>query len=145
MKIAALLFSVFLSFATSTIAQDAIPRECEESAKGFGEYCNQRMECLYSQIIEKSKSGRCSTSAQCKTAGIGAKLCGGPAVYIPYSTSDMTEHDLLNKVSEYNKLSVLSAGHISRELGLASDCALVADPGADCVASECVLKVFPQF
>jgi hypothetical protein len=77
----------------------------------------------------------CSSSAQCRTVAVGAKACGGPASYLPWST----------QATDAQRVAALAAQQAEaqrRELadsGRRSHCALVTDPGAACVAGRCEL------
>lgn len=144
MKTISLILGICLGFFEIAIAQNAIPKACEKSWKAFEENCGQKMKKLHSHIIEKSKNAPCVASLQCKTVGVGAKLCGGPGAYIPYSTTAANVRDFLNEANEFNELSRLGADLMSRDLGLASDCAIVSDPGAVCQANRCVLNTGQQ-
>lgn len=73
---------------------------------------------------------RCSTDADCRTSAIGAKACGGPAAYIAWSIRSTDEAALDSAVAEYN---AMQRAENLRE-GRISNCALVTDPGAFCVA-----------
>jgi hypothetical protein len=141
MKTISLMLGICLCFFEIAIAQNAIPKACEKSWKAFEENCGQKMKNLHSHIIEKSKNAPCVASSQCKTVGVGAKLCGGPGAYIPYSTTAANVRDFLNEANEFNELSRLGADLMSRDLGLVSDCAVVSDPGAVCLTNRCVLNI----
>jgi len=81
----------------------------------------------------------CSSDSQCRTVAVGAKACGGPASYWAWSTQD----------SDEKKLAALAARHAEaqrREItasGMLSNCAMVSDPGAVCIAGRCQLAT-PQ-
>lgn len=134
------LIGLCLFCASGCAVQSTAPRACEESLKAFQETCLHRMEELGSGIREAAASPACTTSEQCKTAAVGAKACGGPQAYVPYSTTDIDEQRFLADVKEFNELSRLYTRHRSVELGVMSDCMLVTDPGAVCVDSHCALK-----
>lgn len=78
----------------------------------------------------------CSDDSQCRTLGWGAKACGGPQRWVAWSTQS----------SDGAALEALAKAHAEQErkeqqrLGMASNCAYVADPGARCVAQRCVLR-----
>lgn len=77
----------------------------------------------------------CTADAQCRTLPVGAKACGGPAGYLAWSTVG-TDADKLKDVA------ARQAQASKRELeasGMRSNCAVVADPGAACVAGHCQL------
>ena len=78
----------------------------------------------------------CSADTQCRTVAVGAKACGGPVGYWAWSTQG-TDAEALNA------LAARQAGAQRREVassGLRSNCMLVTDPGAACVAGRCQLQ-----
>lgn len=86
----------------------------------------------------------CNTDADCRTMAIGAKACGGPEAYIAWSVRTTDEALLAGSVAAYNAAQKTA---ITRE-GRVSNCALVTDPGAVCVASgvsagSCQLRPHP--
>lgn len=84
-------------------------------------------------------SAACSSDAQCRTVAVGAKACGGPAGYWAWSTQGTDAQQLTALAARQ------SAAH-KREIeasGMLSNCAMVADPGAACVAGRCQLAT-PQ-
>ena len=70
----------------------------------------------------------CSGDGQCRTVAVGAKACGGPEAYLAWSTLRTDEAALVTAVAEY---SAKRRADVS-DSGLASNCALVTDPGAYC-------------
>jgi hypothetical protein len=82
----------------------------------------------------------CSSDAQCHTLPVGAKACGGPAGYWAWSTKDSDGEAL-------KTLAARQADAHRREIetsGLRSNCAMVSDPGAACVAGRCQLTTPPS-
>ncbi len=78
----------------------------------------------------------CTSTAQCRTVPIGAKACGGPAGYLAWSTQGTdaaTLTALATRQSEAQKRENESSG-------MRSNCAMVMDPGAACVANRCQLS-----
>ncbi|WP_457352307.1 hypothetical protein [Roseateles sp. P5_D6] len=81
----------------------------------------------------------CTANSQCRTVAVGAKACGGPAGYLAWSTVG----------TDAERLAALAARQAQahkREIeasGMHSNCAMVADPGAACVATRCELAT-PQ-
>jgi len=75
----------------------------------------------------------CKTDSQCRTLPVGAKACGGPAAYWAWSTQD----------GDAKRITALAARqaeaqrHEIEASGARSNCALVTDPGAVCVAGRC--------
>ncbi|NCT83207.1 MAG: hypothetical protein GXC94_08700 [Comamonadaceae bacterium] len=77
----------------------------------------------------------CSADSQCRTIAVGAKACGGPAGYAAWST-------LGSDAQRLTELARRQAEAQRREIeasGMASNCAMVTDPGAACVAGRCQL------
>ncbi|KQV88239.1 hypothetical protein [Pelomonas sp. Root1237] len=77
----------------------------------------------------------CKADAQCRTIAVGAKACGGPAGYLAWS-SESTDAQRLAEIA------TRQAQAHKREIeasGMLSNCAMVADPGAACVAGRCQL------
>ena len=77
----------------------------------------------------------CSSDAQCRTLAVGAKACGGPAAYLAWSVQGTDAQKLADTAAR-------QAAAQRREIqasGLRSNCALVTDPGAACVAARCEL------
>lgn len=140
MKLRIIVILCFSLGATSIRAANLSESDCKESDGSFSQRCGERMKQLDKNIRLYINNISCSDSAECKTVGYGTKLCGGPAVYLPYSRKSDNENSFLKEVVEYNGLSRISADYISRKLGIASDCALVGDPGAVCVNNRCVLR-----
>lgn len=82
----------------------------------------------------------CSSDAQCRTVAVGAKACGGPSGYLAWSTQATDARAVAS-------LAERQAAAQRRELaasGLRSNCAVVSDPGAACVAQRCVLAATPR-
>jgi len=77
----------------------------------------------------------CSMSAQCRTVAIGAKACGGPSAYLAWSTEGTDAARLADLAARQ-----AAAHRRENEAGrLVSNCAMVNDPGAACVAGRCQL------
>ncbi|UTY55769.1 hypothetical protein [Massilia sp. erpn] len=73
----------------------------------------------------------CSSSSQCHSLPLGAKACGGPEAYLPWSSASTDGAHLHALAQRYQALRV------KENAGLASDCSLVDDPGAVCRAGRC--------
>lgn len=77
----------------------------------------------------------CTADSQCRSLPVGAKACGGPAGYLAWSTAG-------TDAARLQDLAARQAAAHRREIeasGLRSTCAMVADPGAACVAGRCQL------
>lgn len=98
---------------------------------------------LVKQIDAAIGSATCSTDSQCRTIGLGAKACGGPAAWRPWSiqTLNTNKGDTLQKLSD--QLATLQRSRQAQS-GMVSTCSYLPDPGAVCEAQRCVLKVSPS-
>ncbi|MBK7062972.1 MAG: hypothetical protein IPI03_19075 [Rubrivivax sp.] len=92
------------------------------------------------QLLERLRteigSAPCTSDAQCRTLGVGAKACGGPAAWWPWSDAN-TRADRLQAWAL--ELDQLQRERLARS-GQLSNCMVVPDPGARCVARRCVLN-----
>jgi hypothetical protein len=77
----------------------------------------------------------CSTDSQCHSLAIGAKPCGGPEAYLPWSSAK-TNPDAIRALGERYKSERQAEG---TKRGLVSDCRFQLDPGAQCRAGLCQL------
>lgn len=90
---------------------------------------------LLRQIRAEIGDPVCDGPQQCGSIAVGAKSCGGPEGYLAWSS----------KVGNSKKLLTLVAQHaLARKVeqerdGMLSDCMVVANPGAACVAGLCTL------
>jgi len=95
--------------------------------------CSHAQPDLLTQLRALERS--CSSDAQCRTVPLGAKPCGGPEAYLPYSSA-RTEPSKASALAErYGKER--AAAH--QKEGVAGDCMMVMDPGAVCHAGKCEL------
>ena len=92
---------------------------------------------LLEQIRAEIGRAACTDDAQCRTLPVGAKACGGPAAWWPWSEASTNGARLLAWAQE---LDQLQRQRIEAS-GMRSDCRYVPDPGAACVAQRCVLLV----
>lgn len=87
------------------------------------------------QIKSLIGSATCTDSAQCHSLPIGARACGGPESYLPWSsatTSDAALRPLAERYKDERRAQLNASGAIS-------DCRFIADPGAVCQAGTCQL------
>lgn len=101
-----------------TSAQPDRPRAVDPSAR--------------EQIRQLIGDGQCKHDADCRTLAIGQKACGGPEAYLAWSTRNTDEQVLVAVAARYAKERRLQ---LEKPGALASNCALVSDPGAHCVAA----------
>lgn len=75
----------------------------------------------------------CSSDAQCHTLPLGARACGGPDSYLPWSsqTTSMAELQALGERYKEERRAANAASHAM------STCQFLMDPGAVCRAGTC--------
>jgi len=78
----------------------------------------------------------CTSDNECRLIGYGAKPCGGPGRYLPYSIQSTDVASLGEKVNEFNALG----RELNRRTGIASDCMVTPKPRVSCIESRCVTK-----
>jgi hypothetical protein len=88
------------------------------------------------QIRAMAGAAACSDSSQCRTLPLGARACGGPEAYLPYSTAKTSEPEL-RALGERYKQQRQARNAAS---GMMSDCRFIVDPGAVCQAGACQLS-----
>jgi hypothetical protein len=77
----------------------------------------------------------CNSNAQCRTVAVGAKACGGPSGFLAWSTEGTDAARVTDLAARQ-----AAAQRRENEAGrLVSNCAMVTDPGAACVAGRCRL------
>ncbi len=70
----------------------------------------------------------CDTDAQCRTVAVGAKACGGPAAYLPWSARQTDGAQLQATAGR----ATADARTLIEKSGVMSNCSIVIDPGAYC-------------
>ena len=90
---------------------------------------------LLHQIQALIGDAQCDNAAQCHTIGVGHKACGGPGSYLAWSSKYTRETKLKALVARQAEAEQRE----SEKMGVLSDCSMVPDPGAVCVASRCQL------
>jgi hypothetical protein len=75
----------------------------------------------------------CTQDSQCHSLALGARACGGPESYLPWSSAQ-TPADALRALGERYKAEREAA---NRAGGMVSDCRFQPDPGAVCRAGTC--------
>jgi hypothetical protein len=91
---------------------------------------------LWQQIQASSAAASCDSDSQCRTIGIGAKACGGPERYLPWSSRQSDGAELKRLVDQH---AAARRAEDAREAAM-STCSVVSDPGASCKAHLCVLN-----
>ena len=79
----------------------------------------------------------CTADTQCRTLAVGARACGGPAAWRPWSTQNGNQAQALQSLAD--QLATLQRQRMDQS-GMVSTCRYVPDPGAVCQAQRCVLK-----
>ncbi|WP_295992836.1 hypothetical protein [Rugamonas sp.] len=91
---------------------------------------------LLQQIHELIGTPACTASSECKSLAVGAKACGGPDYYLPWSNVHTAPAELADAAERYRQAR--RAQVIARHE--MSTCNITADPGAYCKAGQCVLR-----
>lgn len=78
----------------------------------------------------------CTDGSQCHTLALGARPCGGPQAYLPWSSAS-TDRAALAVLGEQFRKERAAAIAASGEM---SDCRFLPDPGAVCRAGTCQLN-----
>lgn len=87
------------------------------------------------QIRALIGSAACTDSSQCHALPVGARGCGGPESYLPWSsvqTSGNALHALAERHKAERQAQIAAKGEVS-------NCMFMADPGAVCRAGTCQL------
>lgn len=92
---------------------------------------------LQQQINAAIGQAACTADTQCRTLGVGAKACGGPAAWRAWSTQGGTQGKALQNLAD--QLATLQRQRQAQS-GMVSTCTYLPDPGAVCQAQRCVLK-----
>ena len=87
------------------------------------------------QIRAMIGGAACTGPSQCRSLPVGARACGGPEAYLPYSTANLSE-PALKALAERYKGERETQNQAS---GMISTCLFIADPGAVCRAGTCQL------
>jgi hypothetical protein len=131
MKTRRLLLPLLAGFALVSCAQTP-PAAAPAPASAPAEIESTR---LGRELRELIGTAPCSADSQCRTVAIGAKACGGPSGYLAWSTQATDARAvaaLAERQAAAQRREVASSG-------LRSNCAIVSDPGATCMAGRCQL------
>jgi hypothetical protein len=91
---------------------------------------------ILAQIRALIGDAACTDNSQCHTLAIGARPCGGPQAYLPWSSAK-TDGAALAVLGERFKKEREAAIAASGEM---STCQFLPDPGASCRAGTCQLN-----
>ncbi len=78
----------------------------------------------------------CVQDVQCRTLAVGAKSCGGPEFYLPWSLLEGKADKIAALAKQYTDARVAQI----KQSGEQSSCQFVADPGSVCKQKQCVLQ-----
>ncbi|WP_396268964.1 hypothetical protein [Ideonella sp.] len=91
---------------------------------------------LAQKVRDEIGDAACTSNSQCRTIGVGHRACGGPEAWLAWSTSGTNEAKLKPLVDAHTQAR---KAEVERS-GMMSICAMLPDPGAQCVAQRCTLK-----
>lgn len=87
----------------------------------------------YEKIRALVGDASCTDSSQCRSLPLGARACGGPQGYLPWSTA-RTDGNALRALAERYKAERQAQ---IKQKGEMSDCRFMVDPGAVCQKGSC--------
>ncbi len=90
---------------------------------------------LLQNIQDQAANTDCDSPQQCHTVALGAKACGGPDMYLAWSSKNNDGKTLRELAARYAEAS----RRANQASGMLSTCSIVSDPGATCQAGHCVL------
>jgi hypothetical protein len=96
----------------------------------------QRVEQLNKEVKAIIGEAVCRTDTDCRLIGYGAKPCGGPGSYLPYSRQGTNVSLLERKVAELNA----TTREIHRKRQVLSTCMVAPEPTVMCIESRCAAK-----
>jgi hypothetical protein len=85
------------------------------------------------------KAGGCNSTAQCRTAAVGARACGGPRYYLVYCAQSTDSAAL------FRKLDAVAAAEreYNQRYNLVSTCEFRMPPNVGLVAGSCLQQTQP--
>ena len=122
-----MVLAVLACCACSAVTPDTVPAPVTAPAPSAD---------LLPQIRALIGTAACTDNAQCHTLPLGARACGGPQSYLPWSsahTDGAALRALGQRYQEQQRAQDAAAGMLS-------DCRFIADPGAQCRAGTCQLN-----
>jgi hypothetical protein len=130
--LAVTFFQGMFGLPPSTFSGGGLP-----PSRSFGGGSGRRKTELNDLIKEEIGTPSASFASVCKLIGFGAKICGGPARYLVYSTMANTDEPRLKElVSEFNQIERKS----NQESGRAGLCNIPTKPNVVVVGGVCVAK-----
>jgi hypothetical protein len=91
---------------------------------------------LLAAIKTEVGAAPCDAPQQCQSAALGARPCGGPDSYIPWSSKQSDPQRLASLLARYADARTAE----NRASNDASTCMMVTNPGATCQAARCTLR-----
>lgn len=95
-----------------------------------------KLDKIRSEILVIVGEATCAEQAECFYTGLGAKPCGGPWVYLIYSSVNTDTTELFLKVQEYNDWNIV----INKRYEYVSDCSVPDPPKLVCISGKCVAR-----
>lgn len=92
------------------------------------------MENILNMIHEEIGDAAADDESACRALPIGAKPCGGPWRYIPYSAQESDEALLEELAEKYYQIN----RQYNEETGQMSDCAYVGEPPVTWENGQCI-------
>lgn len=142
MRVKLLMAAVLSLLLTACAGMDEELQMIEEEALAMNETdqikIQSRLDTLNMNISQMAEQGSCTADVQCRTVGVGSRPCGGAKTYYAYSTENPDASLLMTRVSEYDKLEK----RLIKADRPITDCRIINDPGAQCLANRCVLRPF---
>ncbi len=94
------------------------------------------IEQLEAQAKAIAKIDGCSVSGDCRSAGVGAKACGGPRYYLPYCLKTTDSTALQKKLDEVTKAEMA----YNKKYGVVSTCEMRLPPELEAAGGSCRAK-----
>jgi len=108
-----LLFGLFFSFGCKKGKNYSTTKDEDE----------QELQQLMLKIKTSSESSKCGNNIEILSIAVGEKACGGPQVYMPY-TSSINVNEFKKLVAKYTALE----RSYNKKWNIGSDCAFVQPP-----------------
>lgn len=127
MKIKQLKYIILFSLAPlAACSEVASNDDSASSANGSVDYHRQ----IQAAIADTS----CNSDADCALVEVGAKPCGGPETYEPYSKPNVDEDKLRELAAAYKK----ERQDYFKENQIMGICVVTPKPNVGCVNNQCV-------
>ncbi len=97
------------------------------------ETLEEKITTLKAEIDSVIGSANCSSSKQCRALPMGAKACGGPLRYMPYSTKNTNSKKSLELSAQHQQQS----NELNQLTSAISNCMMVMQPTFICRDNRC--------